>query len=112
MRPGVTGLEVDRIQREWMRENGSMEVMWNTGHPVGYVAHDVGPSLGGAQIGRDPSATAYKELLEGNVFAFDGFYLWNIEGGTKTISVEEMAVVTENGAEYLTEPQEELILIK
>jgi Xaa-Pro aminopeptidase len=112
MRPGVTGLEVDRVQREWMRENGSMEVMWNTGHPVGYVAHDVGPSLGGAQIGRDPSTTAYKELRVGNVFAFDGFYLWNIDGGTKTISVEEMAVVTENGAEYLTEPQEELILIK
>jgi len=37
--------------------------------------------------------------------------MWEIEGGTKTISVEEMAVVTENGAEYLTEPQEELILI-
>lgn len=112
MRPGVTGLEVDRVQREWMRENGSMNVMWNTGHPVGYVAHDVGPSLGGAQEGRDPHPTAQKELREGNVFAYDGFYMWEIEGGTKTISVEEMAVITEDGAEYLTEPQEELILIR
>lgn len=112
MRPGVTGLEVDRIQREWMRENGSMNVMWNTGHPVGYVAHDVGPSLGGAQEGRDPHPTAYKELREGNVFAYDGFYMWEIEGGTKTISVEEMAVVTADGAEYLTAPQEELVLIR
>jgi len=30
---------------------------------------------------------------------------------TKTISVEEMAVVTERGAEYLIPPQEELVLI-
>jgi Xaa-Pro aminopeptidase len=111
MAPSVTGVEVDRIQRDWMRENGSMEVMWNTGHPVGYVAHDVGPSLGGAQAGREPSATAFKPLVPGNVFAYDGFYTWEIEGGTKTISVEEMAVITENGAEYLVAPQEELVLI-
>ena len=45
------------------------------------------------------------------VFAYDGFYAWKIEGGEKTISVEEMVVVTENGAEYLTAPQDELILI-
>ena len=111
MQPGITGLELDRVQRNWMQENGSMNVMWNTGHPVGYVAHDVGPSLGGAQEGRDPHPTAYRELRVGNVFAYDGFYMWEIEGGTKTISVEEMAVVTKNGAEYLTSPQEELILI-
>src|SRR6056297_860471 len=111
MKPGVTGLAVDRVQREWMRENGSMNVLWNTGHPVGYVAHDIGPSLGGAQDGRNPSETAYRELREGNVFAYDGFYMWEIEGGTKTISVEEMAVITGSGAEYLTDPQEELILI-
>ena len=30
---------------------------------------------------------------------------------TKGISVEEMAVVTEKGAEYLNPPQEKLILI-
>jgi Xaa-Pro aminopeptidase len=75
------------------------------------VAHDIGPSLGGAQEGREPSETAYRELRSGNVFAYDGFYKWDIEGGTKTISVEEMAVITDNGAEYLTDPQEELILI-
>ena len=111
MEPGVTGLEVDRVQRDWMRENGSMNVLWNTGHPVGYVAHDIGPSLGGAQEGRDPYPSAYKELRNGNIFAYDGFYKWDIDGGTKTISVEEMVVITDNGAEYLTEPQEELILI-
>ncbi|PWN07884.1 M24 family metallopeptidase [Rhodohalobacter mucosus] len=112
MQPGITGIEADRVQRDWMDENGSMNVMWNTGHPVGYVAHDIGPSLGGAQQGRDPHPTAFRELRAGNVFAYDGFYMWEIEGGTKTISVEEMVVITDNGAEYLTEPQNELILIR
>lgn len=45
-------------------------------------------------------------------FAFDGFHSWKLEGGgVKTISVEEMAVVLEDGATYLIAPQEELILI-
>jgi hypothetical protein len=45
-------------------------------------------------------------------FAFDGFHAWKRTDGTeKTISVEEMAVVTEDGADYLIAPQEELILI-
>jgi hypothetical protein len=53
-------------------------------------------------------------LLEpGQTFAFDGFFAWKIgETDTKTISVEEMAVVTATGAEYLIPPQEKLILIR
>ncbi len=112
MKPGISGYELDKKQRKWMKENGSLPVPWSTGHPVGYVAHDVGPSLGGGQEGINPSKSALKPLREGMVFAYDGFYAWNIEGGEKTISVEEMVVVTEDGARYLTEPQEELILIK
>jgi hypothetical protein len=33
------------------------------------------------------------------------------DGNTKTISVEEMAVVMADGAHYLIEPQEDLILV-
>ncbi len=94
-----------------MNDNGSLPVPWSTGHPVGYVAHDVGPSLGGGQAGITPSGAALKPLREGMVFAYDGFYAWEMEGGEKTISVEEMVAVTQDGAEYLTAPQEELILI-
>jgi Xaa-Pro dipeptidase len=46
------------------------------------------------------------------VFAFDGFHAWTLEsGGTKKISVEEMVVIIENGAEYLIASQEELVLV-
>ena len=112
MRPGVKGVEVDRAQRVLMEAAGSLYVPWSTGHPVGYVAHDVGPNLGGSQSERIRPA-AEKQLKQGMTFAFDGFHCWKRADGTeKTISVEEMAVVTADGAEYLIAPQEELILIK
>jgi Xaa-Pro aminopeptidase len=112
MKPGATGYEVDKAQRDFMEQQGSEYVMWSTGHPVGYVAHDVGPSLGGGQL-PEPRPTSLKPLKEGMVFAFDGFFTWKLpDGGEKTMSVEEMAVITEDGAEYLIEPQEDLILIR
>lgn len=114
MKPGVLGYQVDKAQRDWMEERGSEYVMWSTGHPVGYVAHDIGPNLGGGLL-EDPSErpAAMKPLKVGMLFAFDGFHAWKLpDGGTKTMSVEETAVVTEDGARYLIEPQNELILIK
>jgi len=115
MKPGARGYDVDRAQRDWMKEAGSEWVMWGTGHPVGYWAHDVGPSLSGAQREAPPAGATLRTLRPGQTFAFDGFFSWKLPGGdgkaTKTISVEEMAVVTEKGAEYLVPPQEELVLI-
>ncbi|HET9133563.1 MAG TPA: M24 family metallopeptidase [Gemmatimonadales bacterium] len=109
MRPGATGAEVDSAQRVVMQAAGSASVPWGTGHPVGYWAHDAGPGL--RRFARRP-------LAEGMVFAFDGFFAWTLPGGSgtwgdgsKTISVEEMAVITRDGAEYLVPPQERLILI-
>lgn len=111
MKPGVKGEDVDRAQRDLMDAAGSLYVPWSTGHPVGYVAHDVGPNLGGARLPQ-PRPAAQKLLKEGMVFAFDGFHCWKQPDGTeKTISVEEMAVVTADGARYLITPQEDLILV-
>jgi len=111
MKPGVKGEDVDRAQRDLMDAAGSLYVPWSTGHPVGYVAHDVGPNLGGARLPQ-PRPAAQKLLKSGMVFAFDGFHCWKQADGTeKTISVEEMAVVNADGAKYLIAPQEELILV-
>jgi hypothetical protein len=96
-----------------MKAAGSEPVPWGTGHPVGYWAHDAGPALSGAQTDKPPTGNALRIVRPGQLFAFDGFFAWKLDtpGETKTISVEEMAVVTESGAEYLIPPQEELILI-
>ncbi|HVE65397.1 MAG TPA: M24 family metallopeptidase [Thermoanaerobaculia bacterium] len=113
MKPGIRGYDVDKAQRDWMKEMRSEWVMWGTGHPVGYWAHDVGPGLSGAQREGPPSGSTVRTLRPGQTFAFDGFFSWKLpEGGTKTISVEEMAVVTPTGAQYLIPPQEDLVLIR
>ena len=110
MKPGATGAAVDSAQRLVMQRAGSASVPWSTGHSVGYWAHDVGPSL---------NRSTRRPLEVGQTFAFDGFFAWTLPGGTgvwgegsKTISVEEMAVITATGAEYLIPPQQELILIR
>ena len=112
MKPGATGADIDRAQRISMREAGSLPVRWSTGHPVGYWAHDSGPALSGGREGAEPSGRQIQPLAPGMTFAFDGFHSWPLtDSTTKTISVEEMVVITETGAEWMTEPQEELILI-
>ena len=112
MKPGVTGWEVDKVQREWLKENNSLPVMWGTGHPVGYWAHDAGPAISGAASAAEPYGNNARLLKSGQTFAFDGFYTWErADGTTKTFSIEEMAVITNEGAEYMQIPQEELILI-
>lgn len=112
MKPGAKGVDVDAAQRKLMKENESEYVMWSTGHPVGYVAHDTGPNLGGSQSSH-VRPSAQKVLKPGMVFAFDGFHSWPLTDSTyKTISVEEMAVITDTRAEFLIPPQEEWIYVK
>ncbi len=111
MKPGIKGIEVDAEQSVLMKKNQSEFVMWSTGHPVGYVAHDTGPNLGGARTATVRPA-AHRKLKVGMVFAFDGFFSWRLDADNfKTISVEEMAVITKTGAEYLIPPQQELVLV-
>ncbi len=114
MRPGIRGYDVDKAQRDWMEKTGSRPVKWGTGHPVGYWAHDIGPALTGGQY-PEPPADALRLLRPGQTFAYDGFFNWQVEHegelAERGISVEEMIVVTEDGAEYLIPPQEDLILI-
>ncbi|MFH0989590.1 MAG: M24 family metallopeptidase [bacterium] len=115
LRPGIRGYDADKVQRLWLKENQSLPIMWGTGHPVGYWAHDLGPALSGGQSDRPPTGDAARVLRVNQLFAYDGFYCWPVEykgeKTTKTISVEEMAVINEEGACYLIEPQDELILI-
>ncbi|TQF10098.1 aminopeptidase P family protein [Myxococcus llanfairpwllgwyngyllgogerychwyrndrobwllllantysiliogogogochensis] len=113
LKPGASGWDVDKAQRDWMREAGSEPVMWGTGHPVGYWAHDVGPALSGGAKPRPAKGQSLRIVRPGQVFAFDGFFAWQdgAPDAQRIVSVEEMAVVTETGAEYLIPPQEDLVLI-
>ncbi len=112
MKPGAKGIEVDAAQRQVMEQTDSLPLMWSTGHPVGYVAHDTGPNLGGSKAVSVRPASQ-RQLTTGMTFAFDGFYSWLLDNGqSKTISVEEMVHITEKGAEFLIPPQQNLVLIE
>ena len=107
IKPGVKGCEIDSIVRQTLKENGYPEFMHATGHQVGRNAHD-----GGAIIG--PLWERYGDipnwpLEEGQVFTIEPSIFLEDYG---IMGLEEMILVTADGAEYLSQPQEEIILVK
>lgn len=105
MRPGMHGYEIDAIARSILVEAGYPEYKSALGHQVGQGAHDGGVVLGPRDWPRYAKISA--GMLEvGNVFT--------LEPGAKTsigrYGAEEMVVVTEQGAEWLIAPQEEIWL--
>ena len=107
MRTGVTGNSIDTISREIITDSGYPEYPYALGHQLGRVAHDGGALLGPLweKYGDSPN----QELEVGQIYT--------IEPGLAVphygyLGLEEDVVMTENGAEYFTEPQREIILIK
>ena len=105
MKPGVAGKEIDAIVRNIILEAGYPEFKHATGHQIGREVHD-----GGALLG--PEWERYGEspnwLLEaGQVYTIEPSL---IVEGFGNIGVEEDVLVTENGCEYLHEPQTELVI--
>lgn len=107
MKPGVTGNSIDVISREIVTDAGYPEYQYALGHQLGRVAHDGGALLGPMweKYGDSP-----KQKLEvGQIFT--------IEPGLPVpnygyIGLEEDVVMMSQGAEYIGEPQREIVLIK
>lgn len=106
MKPGVPGMDVDAVSRKVLADNGFQEYPHALGHQVGRFAHDgtalLGPSW--EKYGAKP----FLPLEVGMVFTLEP-RLTVPERGIATI--EEMVVVTDTGAEYLSAPQKDLVLI-
>lgn len=103
LKPGVQGWEVDATARQALVEARYPEFMHAFGHHIGRNAHDGATVLG-------PKWERYGKTVEGavevgNVFAIElGVHV----PGYGYIGCEEDVLVAPDGAEYLSEVQEEI----
>ena len=107
MKAGVTGNSIDVIARGIVTDSGYPDYPYALGHQLGRVAHDGGALLGPLWEKYGDSPNQKLELGQ----------IYTIEPGLPVpnygyLGLEEDVVITENGAEYFTEPQREIILIK
>jgi Xaa-Pro aminopeptidase len=106
LKPGVRGFDIDKISRDYIVSQGYKAFEHALGHQVGRSAHD-----GAALLGPDwdrYGKLPFIPLEEGQVFTIEPrLYL---EQGVVTI--EEMVLITKDGAEWLSKPQKEIYLIK
>jgi Xaa-Pro aminopeptidase len=106
MKAGVTGNSIDVIARGTVTGAGYPSYPYALGHQLGRVAHDGGALLGPLweKYGDSPN----QKLEVGQVFTIEPGL--SVEG-YGYIGLEEDVVITEAGAEYLGDPQKELVLI-
>ncbi|MBP1635033.1 MAG: Xaa-Pro aminopeptidase [Acidobacteria bacterium] len=106
LRPGVAGRDVDRVAREVVTSAGYEEFPHALGHQVGRFAHD-----GAALLGPTWEKYGGRPLVpveEGMVFTLEPRLTVQ---GYGVATVEEMVVVTRDGAEFLSDPQTTLRVV-
>ncbi len=103
LHPGVRGHDVDAAARAVHLANGYPEISHATGHQIGRHVHDGGTILGPTweRYGQAP----HGEIRAGNVFTIEPTILMSPQ---PSMLVEENVLVTEDGAEWLSERQTEL----
>lgn len=107
IRPGVMGWEVDAVARRIFEDEGLDEWQYALGHQMGRACHDGGTVLGPRweRYGQRP----FGKLEKNEVYTLE---IGCLVPGYGYVSQEEDIVVTEDGCEFLGEPQREVILVK
>jgi len=106
IRPGVQGVDIDKIAREYILSRGYEEFPHGLGHQVGRFAHDGTALLGPAweKYAQKP----FIPLEEGMIFTIEPRLK---VPGRGTVTIEEMIVIRKDRSEFLARPQKELFLI-
>ncbi len=107
MKPGVEGRAIDAVARSIVVGAGYAEFPHALGHQVGRFAHDGTALLGPAweKYAQKP----FRKLEEGMVFTIEPRLT---VPGRGVVTIEEMVVVTRDGAEWLGRPQKDIVLVK
>ncbi|HXK59114.1 MAG TPA: Xaa-Pro peptidase family protein [Acidobacteriota bacterium] len=107
LKPGVKGIEVDRAARRVLADRGYDEFPHALGHQVGRFAHDGSALLGPEweKYGNKP----FEPIEAGMVFTLEPRLT---VPGKGIVTVEEMVLVSEGSADYLSSPQQKLVLIE
>jgi len=106
LKPGVEGIEIDTIARDYIVSRGYKEYPHALGHQVGRSTHD-GSALLAPKWERYGNLP-FMPLEEGQVFTIEP-RLYIPQG---VVTIEEMVLITKDGAEWLSKPQEEIYLIR
>lgn len=103
---GVQGWQVDDIARRFLVDHGYPEYMHALGHQVGRVAHDGGAVLGPRwdRYGRTP----YIPVEPNEVYTLE---LGVFVEGRGYLGIEEMVCVHEDGLEWLSTPQDRMLIL-
>ncbi|MBE3110732.1 MAG: aminopeptidase P family protein [Acidobacteria bacterium] len=107
MKPGVTGFEIDAVARSIIVGAGYAEFPHALGHQVGRYAHD-GTALLGPKWEKY-AKKPFQKLEEGMVFTIEPRLT---VPGRGVVTIEEMVVVSRDGAEWLGRPQKDIFLVK
>ena len=107
LKPGARGVDVDAIARGHIVSQGYDEYPHALGHQVGRDAHDGGALL--APAWERYGSLPFMPLERDQVYTIEP-RIYVKDFGVAT--VEEMVVITASGAEYLSQPQQELYLVK
>jgi Xaa-Pro aminopeptidase len=107
MKPGVTGEEADAVARDYVVSQGYPSWNYALGHQVGRMAHDGGMILA-PKWNRYSSRQVELPMEAGMVFTLEP----GIATSRGYVGIEEMVYITDEGAEFLSSPQQEIYLLK
>ncbi len=106
LKPGVEGRHIDQIARQHIVDAGYEEYPHALGHQVGRNAHDGAGLL--CPVWERYKNLPYLKVEVGQVYTLEPRLT---VAGRGVVTIEEMVVVTESGCEFLSPPQQELIVI-